>query len=107
MSANGQSLELAQCEQAHSSSTGPAVSFWVFRGDPAAMGGKIFINYRRDDSIGIAGWRAPPPSPRLSRWQRLFHLPPPPRPPAAPPPPQPPLPAGGRPSVRPSAPPPG
>jgi hypothetical protein len=28
---------------------------WVLRGDPAAMAGKIFINYRRDDSIGMAG----------------------------------------------------
>ena len=55
MSASGQRLELAQCEQAHSSLTGPAVTFWVFRGDPVAMAGKIFINYRRDDSIGMAG----------------------------------------------------
>src|SRR6478672_3884592 len=55
MSANGQRLELAKCEQAHSGLTGPAVTFWVPRGDPAAMAGKIFINYRRDDSIGMAG----------------------------------------------------
>src|SRR6478672_1577564 len=55
MSANGQRLELAKCEQAHSGLTGPAVTFVVFRGDPVAMAGKIFINYRRDDSIGMAG----------------------------------------------------
>jgi membrane-associated protease RseP (regulator of RpoE activity) len=55
MSASGQRLELAQCEQAHSSLPGPAVTFRAFRGDPVAMAGKIFINYRRDDSSGMAG----------------------------------------------------
>src|SRR5258705_6667321 len=78
MSANGQSLELAQCEQAHSSSTGPAVTFWVFRGDPAAMGGKIFINYRRDDSIGIGGRPHDPLAPAFCPGQTLFGVGPPP-----------------------------
>ena len=50
----GERLELAQCEQAHSGLTSSAITF-VFRGDPVAMAGKIFINYRRDDSIGMAG----------------------------------------------------
>ena len=55
MSANGQRLELAQCEQAHSGLTGPAVRFGSFGETRQAMAGKIFINYRRDDSIGMAG----------------------------------------------------
>ena len=40
-------------EQAHSDLTGPAIRFGVFSRRPGrAMAGKIFINYRRDDSSG-------------------------------------------------------
>ncbi len=44
------------CEQAHSALTGPALELNVFQcGAGQAMADKIFINYRREDSIGTAG----------------------------------------------------
>ena len=48
-------FELALCERSHSDVTGPAVKFGSFGDRTGAMAGKIFINYRRDDSIGVAG----------------------------------------------------
>ena len=47
-------LPIRLCEQAHSERTGPAIRFESLRGRPG-MAGKIFINYRRDDLIGMAG----------------------------------------------------
>jgi len=45
------------CDQGNSALTSPAVGFWGPSGDPrgATMAGKIFINYRREDSIAVAG----------------------------------------------------
>jgi tetratricopeptide (TPR) repeat protein len=45
---------VALCEQAHSDLNDLAVRFWDL-GARHVMTGKIFINYRRDDSIGMAG----------------------------------------------------